>query len=73
MAQVRAPTHGCTFHASSSVAFVFEATRPVGSVIWYLGRWEVSWSIPGVMGWDSGRLEVDLDFDFGFLVGFFWR
>jgi len=41
------PTHGCTFHRRSSVAPSTSAMRPVGSVIWYFGRWLLSLTIPG--------------------------
>ena len=45
--QVKAPTHGCTFHPTSNVTFVRSDKIPLISVIWYFGLLFLRRMIPG--------------------------
>ena len=65
LSQTSAPTYGCTFQCSVSVAFSRSAILPFTSVIWYLGFCELSLTMPGLppSGYGLPRL-VDLLFLF---------
>ena len=45
--QVKAPTHGCTFHPTSNVTFDRSDKIPLISVIWYFGLLFLRRMIPG--------------------------
>lgn len=66
--QVKAPTHGWTFHPTSRVTLARSESMPVMSVIWYFGFEFLRRIIPGATGFGSCFFAGEVRFA---LVGFF--